>query len=439
MTHDALCFRTAAQHAADIRARRCSAVELVTAYLQRIEALNPTLNALAQIAPETALAQAREADRRLAAGERVGPLHGVPFTVKDVYEVAESAGLVTAPGMPEPLHPKAQRDSPAIRRMRAAGAILLGITRASLWSDRDQHYGHVRNPYGLDLEVSGSSGGEAVAIAAGLSPLGLGSDSGGSLRIPAHYCGVATLRPSNGRVPRGTDAAGSNDPRTAAGPLARSVEDLELALRAIEGSDPGDPTTLPLAPCPPMPAGLAGLRAALFTDNGLIPADADTARVVVDAGLALQRAGVDVEEAALPDLQEAWRITLEYWRWCGEEGAVADYFRFLERWDRYRALAAAFLSRFDLILCPVEAVPAYRRDAGGPDPSFSYTTPFSLIGWPCGVVRGGATAEGVPIGVQIAARPLRDEIALAAMRRVETALNGWQAPSVLADPAPPAA
>jgi amidase len=237
MTTSDLCFASASTLARAIRRREVTAEEVILAHLNRIAKLNPVLNSVIQIAPESAVEQARAADAALGRGEGAGPLHGVPFTVKDVYEVCETARLVTAPGIVQRPEPPPERDSTVVRRLRAAGAILIAVTKATLWSDCEERYGFTHNPYDLTRTPSGSSGGEAATIAAGGSPLGLGSDSGGSLRLPAHCCGVATLRPSNGRVPRGSDAAGTNDPRTAAGPLARAVEDVALALRIIRGFD----------------------------------------------------------------------------------------------------------------------------------------------------------------------------------------------------------
>jgi amidase len=431
-THDLLTL-SASDLARAIRDRRLSSEEVVGAYLRRIAEINPVLNTVIQIAPESALEQARAADEALARGQNWGPLHGVPFTVKDVYSLGEGVRLVTAPGMPSPLHDAAaERDTVAVGRLRAAGAIPLAVTRATLWSDRDERYGYARNPYGLLHTVSGSSGGEAATIAAGGSPLGMGSDSGGSLRMPAHFCGIATLRPSNGRVPRASDAAGTNDPRTVAGPMARSIDDVALAMQIVQGFDWEDPTTTPVPWSDYKQVDLNGRRVALFTDNGIVTPTAATVAAVNAAASALTAAGAIVTEVTPPGMAEAWEITLDYWRYCGEVGAVADYFRFLERWDRYRLSVNAFMRHFDLIVCPVEAYPAPLQDGQQEGiPGFTYTAPFSLVGWPCGVVRAGTTSETLPVSVQVVGQPWRDDVVLAACRHIETVCGGWQSPPAL--------
>ena len=428
MTDDNLCYLSATALAREIQQRTISAVEAVTAHLQRLEYLNPTLNTVVQIAPESALAQARAADEALSQGRSLGPLHGVPFTVKDVFEVGNETRLVTMPGMADPIHPVATRDSTAVRRLRMVGAIPIAVTRATLWSDRDEHYGIVPNPYDAHHTVSGSSGGEAATIAAGGSPLGLGSDSGGSLRMPAHFCGVATVRPSNGRVPRATDAAGTNDPRTVAGPLARKIEDVALALSIITGFDWDEPTTLPMPLYDFHAVRLQGMRAAVFTNNGLVEPTLEISEAVYAAADALSLAGITLTQVTPPGMEEAWQITLDYWRYCGETGTVAEYFRFLERWDRYRLLANSFIQDYDLIVCPVEAFPAPSLDAQGTPPAFTYTTPFSLVGWPCGVVRAGTSPAHLPIGVQVVGQPWRDDLVLSACQQIETVCGGWQLP-----------
>src|SRR6185312_3476401 len=199
---DTLTFRSARALAQAIRAREISAVEVVEAHLSRIAAVNPALNAVVQLTDQTARQQARAADTALVRGEPLGPLHGVPFTVKDVIE---TAGVVCAAGLPERASFIPARDATVVARLRAAGDILLGKTNVPDGGGGiecvNPVYGRTNNPYGLDRTPGGSSGGEAAIIAAGGSPLGLGSDSGGSIRLPAHNCGVVGIKPTTNRVP----------------------------------------------------------------------------------------------------------------------------------------------------------------------------------------------------------------------------------------------
>jgi amidase len=318
---------------------------------------------------------------------------------------------------------------------------------------------NVRTYHPVDFSVEvfgGSSGGEAASTAAGGSPLGMGSDSGGSLRIPAHCCGIATLRPSNGCVSRGIDAAGTHDTRTVAGPLPRSIDDIALVIPIICGVDPNDPLTAPLPAIGPRPADVVGCRVGVFTDNDLCRATAETVDAVWKAAKSLDAAGAQVSEIVPPGMDEAWAITLDYWRFGEVVGQVRDYFDFLDRWNRYRSLVNRFMQSWDALICPAEAFPAGPHTAL-PSPALpaigegdgvqtyprplpkgegvqdkplgcTYTAPFSLVGLPCAVVRAGTSPDGLPIGVQIVGAPWRDDLALAVAHCVETTCRGWLRP-----------
>lgn len=422
-----LCQFPATTLARMIRERRLSAVEVVQAHLERIDMINPVVNSVIQIAPESALDRAKEADAAISRGEAAGPLHGVPFTVKDVYEVRDCARLVTAKGMVSRPGQPARRDSTAIERLTAAGGVLIGVTKAT-WEDREELYGPTHNPYDFTRSPGISSGGEAATIAACGSPLGMGSDSGGSLRMPAHFCGTATIRPSNGRVPRSADAGIVYDSRTVSGPLARTVDDVAVALRVVSGMDWRDPSTLPVPLADWRAVALKGLRVALFTDNGIVSATPDIVVTIQSAAAALEGAGMIVEEARPPGLDNGWDLTREYWN-LDDRLRLDAYSDFMRRWYVYRVRMADFMRKRDLILCPVEAFTApllSGDDRRGP--GFTYTAPFSLVGWPAATVRAGTSPEGLPIGVQLVAGSWRDDVALAAAAAVECASGGWQPP-----------
>jgi amidase len=315
----------------------------------------------------------------------------VPFTAKDNLE---TEGVVTAVGVPERATTVPARDATAVARLRAAGGILLGKTNCPPWGaglETDNPvYGRTGNPYDPARTPGGSSGGEAAAVAAGLSPCGLGTDSGGSLRVPAHCCGVATLKPTSGLVPvtgvvddEGPIGALS-DPRTQLGPLARSVGDLALLLGVLAGPDGRDAGVAPVPPGDP---------------------------------------------AAPPGGGHA--LTLEVWRSYRPGADSLALYGLLRRWDRWRAGLLEWMAGWDAVLTPVYDCPAPPHGATG-DPGLRdavrWTTPWSMAGWPCAVVRCGTSPDGLPIGVQVVAAPWRDDLALALAAHLEAALGGWRPP-----------
>ena len=413
-----------------------SSVEIVEAHLRRIDEVNPALNAVVQLDEAGARHAAAAADAAVTRGEPVPALHGVPFTAKDNLE---TAGIVTAVGVPERAGYVPSRDATVVARMRAAGAILLGKTNCPPWGGgsvtENSVYGRTNNPYDLERTPGGSSGGEAAAIAAGESPCGLGSDSGGSLRQPAHFCGVACLKPSAGLVPLtgavddDGDLGALSDPRTQIGPLARTVGDLALVLHAIAGPGPLEPDVPPVSLGNPDGVALRDLRAGVLAENDVAPPTAETGTTLTAAGRALAEAGVAVEEAQLP--RGGHELTLEVWRSYGTRMRSEELYDVLRRWDAYRRRMLAFMEPYDVLLSPVFPTAAPGHDV--PDgPVFgdgvSYTTPFSLTGWPAAVVRCGSSAAGLPIGVQVVARPWCDHVALAAAGALEAALGGWSPP-----------
>ncbi len=417
-----------------IRERRVSSRDVVEAHLRRVEQVNARLNAVAQLDGDVALEAARAADEALARGEPPGPLHGVPFTVKDWIE---AEGLVCAAGFEERRDFVPKRDATVVARMRAAGAVLLGKT---VDTSRNAVYGPCYNPYDLSRTPGDSSSGEAAIVAAGGSPLGLGSDSGGSIRFPAHCCGVAGLKPSAGRVPltgHFPRIGALSDPRTQIGPIARFVEDLALALPVIAGVDWRDPGVAPVPLGEAADVQLEGLRLAWYAHDEAVSTTPETVETVQAAVAVLSDAGAVAEEGRPPRIEESLEITRAYWRrtrsaawneWRpGRETTMTgdEIERSIFEWERLQRAFLAFMERFDLIVCP--AAPGPAGPHGEPrDTDFVYTLPYSLTGWPCAVVRAGTSPEGLPIGVQVVARPWRDDVAVAAAHRIESALGGWQ-------------
>ena len=425
---------TASELARLVRERALSATEVVEAHLRRIEAVNGTINAVVALDGDRALAAAREID---AGRGPDGPLRGVPFTVKDNLE---AAGLAMAIGDPARADVVPGSDATVVRRMRDAGAILLGKTNCPPYGggiETDNPvYGRTSNPYDPARTPGGSSGGEAAIVGAAGSALGLGTDSGASVRLPAHFCGLAAIKPTSGRVPvtgviDDEGPIGSlGDARTQVGVLARGVADVALALGVVAGPDGRDGGVAPVALGDFAQVGLAGLRVAAFGELDHARADAATAQVLDAAAAALREAGATVEEATPPS--GGHDITIEVWRSYGGELDSLGLYRLLRRWDAYRTAMLAWGEGYDLLLSPVFGGPAPPHGAlanhEGVDPT-GFTTPHSLTGWPAATVRCGSSPEGLPIGMQLVARPWRDDVALAAAAALERALGGWRPPA----------
>jgi amidase len=415
-----------------IRERKVSSVEVVEAFLQRIEAVNPTINSVVVLARERAIEEARAADASLARGHAFGPLHGVPFTAKDVFD---TAGVETSAGIPDRVGVVPQEDAVAVARMRRAGAILLGKTNVPPGgsggvTDNAVH-GMTNNPYDPARSPAGSSGGEAATQAAGASPVGLGSDSGGSLRVPAHFCGVAALKPTTGRIPN-TGAfeqpGGLSDTRTQIGPLSRFVEDLGPVFEIVAGPDGRDSGVVPMPLGEPEAAELAGLRVAFYTDDGSTPTTPETVAAVRDAADALTSAGARATEECPEGLGvDALDISRRYWSW--EELPGGESVRLLADWDAFRTRMLSFMESVDIIVCPTAPAPAALHGEGL-ETIFHYTLPFSLTGQPCVVVPSGRSVEGLPIGVQVVGRVWREDVAIAAARRIEATIGGWRRPPI---------
>lgn len=440
-----------------IRAKKVSSLEVVRAYLERIEEINPWLNAVVRVTADSALESAQYADAMLAKGIDLGPLHGVPMTIKDSLN---TAGVVTTWGVDARSEFVPSEDASVVSRLKGAGAILLGKTNTPeltlSFQTNSPVFGPTNNPYALDRTPGGSSGGSAAIVAASGSPFDIGSDTGGSVRAPAHFCGVTGIRPTSGRVPRTGNAIGPGgllDLLTTIGPIARYVEDLELILPLISGPDGRDPSVVPM----PLPSSegvsLKGMKGTFHVDNGIRAATDQTATTVRSAAEALSEAGVRFEEERPPPIHRTLDIFLELFNWDkgawrtflldrgpnaasapnGDESRIMvppeKIIRMIDRWDRFREDMNRFFEPYDLLLCPANALPAlpHGQVAENID-AFSYTMAYSLTGWPSVVVRAGTSPEGLPIDVQIVSRPWREDIVLAAARRVESDLGGWSRP-----------
>lgn len=441
-----------------IRNEELSSEELVSSCIERIQEINPRLNAVVQLTAGHAIAEAQRADRELSGGNLRGPLHGIPMTIKDSID---TAGVITTWGTMGRKDFVPSEDATVVARLKKAGAILLGKTNTPeltmSYATDNKVYGRTNNPYDLERTPGGSSGGAAAIVAAGGSPFDIGSDTGGSIRIPAHLCGVTGIRPSSGRVPRTGHAippGGVLDTLTQLGPIVRFVEDLALILPVISGPDGKDTWIQPIPFGDPDHVRLEELRVAFFTDNGICSPTEQVKQAVEVVAQTLDDLGLEVKEYLPPCVEESFDIYNDFYvEWiypwalsCLEkEGtSIQDVslqveeiippemhrlFELFDRWERYRVSMMESYGQYDLILSPVLASPAYLHNTITDEhEGFSYTNTFSLTGWPTVVVPASSTKAGMPIGVQIVAQPWRDIVAIETATYVERVLGGWKPP-----------
>jgi aspartyl-tRNA(Asn)/glutamyl-tRNA(Gln) amidotransferase subunit A len=446
-----------------IASRRVKPSEVMAAVLKRIEEVNPKLNAFCTLVPDSAMAEARAADKKVTRTKSLGPLFGVPVSIKDLIF---TKGLRTTFGsrMYENFIP--DQNEIVVERLKAAGAILLGktttcefgykaVTDSPLW-------GITRNPWNLEMTPAGSSGGAAAAVASGLGPMAVGSDGGGSIRAPASYCGIFGLKPSRGRVPVYPLLAGweTLDRRLVhVGPLTRTVADAALMMEVIAGRDDRDPVTLPegrMAFRRELKKGVRGLKVAWSLDLGYVVVDEGVEAAVnsgikafASLGVKLEEAGPDVLPmhdafqlifgagcaAAIGDRLEEWGDRLDQGlvklTQIGLKAGAADYIRATNRRHTLWEKMQAFFEKYDLLLTPTLPVPPFpvgtdwpREIAGEkvhPLNYLAFTYPFNLTGQPAASVPCGWTADGLPLGLQIVGRRFEDATVLRAAAAFEKA------------------
>jgi amidase len=457
---------SASELAAAIRSKEISSKIVVEAYLDRIAKVNPKINAVVQLTADSAREAADQADAALARGEIKGALHGVPVTIKDTLE---TKGVICTAGTKGRANYIPQADATAVARLRAAGAIILGKTNVpelagALESD-NLIYGRTNNPYDLARTPGGSTGGEAAIVAAGGSPLGLGTDAGGSIRIPAHFCGLAAIKPTSGRVPRTGQfpmPLGARNPVFHVSLIARRVEDLALALPIISGPDFRDHSIVGMPLGDPRNATLRDLKVAYFEEDGAATPTKEIVAAVRDAAKSFLNAGVKVEESRPPDVAKAAIVYHDMSRGDGGAGTRAflksigsteisplfekaltysvgpamasttEALAAFVRWDLFRNSMLRFIENYDAVLSAVAPYPALLHGTSFDDDNrrgFGYAQMYNLTGWPSATVRVGTSPEGLPLGVQVAARPWREDVALALVQHLEKTFGGWKMPS----------
>ncbi|NEM08030.1 amidase [Geodermatophilus normandii] len=445
---DDLCLRPATELAALVRAKEVSARELLEAHLARIDRIDPQVNAIVTLDAEGARAAADAADAALAAGEEVGPLHGLPVAHKDTHA---TGGMRTTWGSPLHADTVPARDELVVERLRLAGAVRVGKTNVPEFAAGSHTFnpvfGATHNPWRHGLSAGGSSGGAAAALAAGLVPVAEGSDMGGSLRNPAAFCGVVGLRPSPGRVPTWPAGLGWAT-LSVQGPMGRTVGDVALTLSAIAGPDPRVPIALSedgAGFAAPRPADLRGLRVAWAPDlGGLVPVEPAVSDVLAGVLPQLEAQGAVVEEAC-PDLREADEVfgTLRAWLFEATFGDVvrrspemvkeairrnaargaalsgADVARAELAHTRLHEQVVGFFDRYDVLLAPTTQVLPFPVEqeyptevAGVPQEDYlgwmRSCTLVSATGCPALSLPGGYTGDGLPVGLQLVAAPRAD-------------------------------
>lgn len=454
----------------DVGAREISPCEIVDAFLQRIEKIQPELNAFVHIDAEGARRQAKAVESAVLRGAQLGPLHGVPVSIKSCIDVA---------GWPAPAGSRlrsdyvAREDAVLVARLRAAGAIPIGNTNMPeflmAYETDNLLSGKTSNPWDLSRSSGGSSGGEAAAIASRCSMGGVGSDGGGSVRVPAHFCGITALKPTPGRIP----STGHFPPSSSSfpwlgvvGPMARTVEDLRVLFDVMKGPDVDDAQSAPIVAKTYEQTQLRGMRIGILESDALGNATPETKDAIRRAAGLLADQHFSVEPLRMEGLEQA----IELWWFffgpmvahlfrgmvAGREAELSPIFQeylavaslktaptldefmsaCVER-DNVRANIMRQMREVPILLSPVCSAPAFRHGEGNYQPGTGYRDTMrhsqwlNLAGFPGAAVPLGFSAEGLPIGVQIIGRPNEDELVLAVAEALEEARGKWQAPSEL--------
>ncbi|MET0656583.1 MAG: amidase [Steroidobacteraceae bacterium] len=457
---------SASQVASLIQQKKISAVEAVNLCYARIDAVNPKLNAVVTMCRERALAEAQEADAMLAAGKSKGPLHGVPFTVKDSFD---TAGVVSTGGTLGRKSYVPGKDATIVGRVRAAGAILLGKTNTPEFTlgggargTYNLVYGQTFNPYNTLYSPAGSSGGAGSIVAAGGAFFDIGSDYGGSIRSPANVNGIAGIKPTYGLLPRTGHIVGYGGPYDnfqETGPMARRVEDLALLLPIMAGPDGWDAAMAPVPVGDPAKVELKKLRVAYYTNDGQSEPTAEIQQLVKDCVGMFKDLGCKVAQDMPPKMKELADARQKFsgasdgdnmrrllqkhgttqaspgLRLSGELLPSSEFTRWCEVMDAIKSEQLAWLEKYDLILCPANAKPPQKvppEFVRPPGSGGGYTSEYNTTGWPAGVVRAGTSKEepGMPLGIQVIGQPWRDDVVLAAMAHIEKLSGGWQRPPI---------
>lgn len=450
-----------------IKAKKLTAKETVSAFIQRIQAVNPLINALNQFDVERILHDAEQADKavRQKKSSPLGKLHGLPITIKDTCDVK---GFKISLGCPALLNEPSKEDATVVARLKSEGAIILGISNtpellASYESD-NLLYGRTNNPHDLTRTPGGSSGGEAAIIAAGGSPVGIGSDAGGSIRQPAHYSGICGHKPTQGLVPLSYTGKGLISQILALGPMARHIEDINLMMQIISGPDGLDPLSPPVQFGNPHTVELKKLKIAYFFDNKNTIPSKETIQAIRNTIDAIKSEVNCVREDFPKPIENIYRLHWETFVMAGyKRNDITEFLKqsgqqkispllqqFLNNAEKcefslpelrqrlieveeFRYAMMRYMQNYDAIISPVAATPArLHGETHDNIHDFSYTIIHNLTGWPATVVPVGRSAEGLPIGIQIAAKPWNDHVSIALASKIQQIFGVFPIPEIKA-------
>lgn len=485
-----LVFVAAHELARKIREREISSLEVVEAHLQQIQDYNPKLNAICLLDEAGARARAQAADEAIAQGQLWGPLHGVPITIKELFEIK---GVRTTAGFKALANYIPRQDAPTVTQLRQAGAVILGKTNSPVaggdYQTFNSLFGRTNNPWDLSRTSGGSSGGSAAAVAMGLSALDLCTDYGGSIRQPAHFCGLYGIKPSDrlvptvGHLPPTPGNAESIRYMLTVGAIARSLPDLELALSIIAKPDVRQPDISPVGLSPSSPKPLAQLNLAwsdgwdpLLPLNEIRRTIQSAVQLMEGAGTPMTRwspsfdwsrlfktyyrlAAYSLRYAQTPTLKALWNLVQWLWReWSQSEPALrklsslrtipallnpslGEYFEALTERDRWSQHMEQSMADYDALLCPVAMTTAFEHCPSGSAIKIdgrnvpytvaagAYTIPFNLMGNPVVVIPIGQSQQGLPIGIQIVGKRWRDGELLAIAKSVNSVIGRFTSPT----------
>lgn len=454
-----------------IREKKVSPVELAEAHLAKIERLNPKLNAFVHVDPDRVRRNAHDSEAAVG-GSATGPLHGVPISIKSSIDVA---GMKRESGTRLRTGNVATEDAPLVSRLRSAGAIVLGVTNTPeflmAWETDNLLYGRTNSPWDLERTPGGSSGGEAAAIASGMSAGGVGSDGGGSIRVPSHFSGICGLKPTPGRIPATGHFPPSGGPFAfigVVGPMARTVPDLNLLFEVMQGPNDGDTCAAPVPLRRASPQEIKNLTIGYFEDDGRTPVAPEIRAAVCTAADVLARSGFCVKHFRPEGLEEArvlWKkffvkmggmlidpmftgrepdaspTLKEFLQWSAAEPSLSGP-AVLDTWIRRDAVRTKVLEQmreYPILLCPPAAIPAFRHGERNWTiegkwveylDAWSYTEWFNLLGNPAAVVPVSYTNNGLPIGVQVVGRPWEEEQVLSVAAALENEVGACRRPPI---------